>query len=328
MTLAPRGAAPSAPTIPKEQWLEWRLLTGKAIDALDRDRTIIVGSVSPLEVHGPHLPVITDIAEAEGLLHAALAKVHLQEPDLVFVRLPPLWLASDVLPMTGSIAFRPSTLRRAVQDLGNSLAAQGFNHVWLSSFHGGPRHFLALEDALHRVNRRHNTQMLSVFSLLLGKLTEGGSHELDSVLGSIPGANAEAMKGDIHGGYIETSMMLHLYGEYVQAHQDLEPCTLGSWRQSQGKAAKPASPVEGFQDSFHYFRENTYAGSPAGASAELGAKFIDTLAEHTAAALIDVRRGAASATAAKSPLFAWRKVLLTPCLGWAFEASQRVRRRG
>lgn len=309
--------------IPAEQWLDWRLLTGADIAALDRARTIVIGSVSPLEVHGPHLPVITDIAEAEGLLHAALVKVHQAHPDLIFVRLPPQWVAADVLPMHGSISFRPSTVQRVVRDLGDSLARQGFSRVWLSNFHGGPRHFLAIEHALNAVNRRNGTQMLSVFSLLLARLTEGGSHELDGVLGELDGVDSPSLTGDIHGGYIETSMMLHLVGDFVRDHTGLPPVTLESWRQGLGKRGTPANPVAAFRDSYRFFHANSYAGSPAKASAELGARFIDTLAEHTANALGQVLDGELSHTDARSPLFRWRRVLLNPALGRAFERWAR-----
>lgn len=299
--------------------LEWRLLPGAEIDALDRTKTVIIGSVSPLEVHGPHLPVTTDITEAEGLLLAAIAKVREARPDLVFVRLPPMWVASDVLPAVGSIAFRPSTLRTVLVDLGTSLAKQGFQHVWLSNFHGGPRHFVAMEDALHRVNRRFGTRMVSVFSLLLARLADDGSHELSGVLGPVEGANVEAFDGDHHGGYVETSMMLHLIGDHVRAHQDLPPNTVAQWRAEQGLPEKPPHPLAAFRDSYRYFAANTYAGSPAGASAELGERFIDVLSSHTAEALVQLWDRELGPADARSPLFRWRRVLLSRSIGWAFE---------
>ena len=35
------------------------------VDALDRDRTGVLFAVSPLEEHGPHLPIGTDLFHAE-----------------------------------------------------------------------------------------------------------------------------------------------------------------------------------------------------------------------------------------------------------------------
>ena len=35
-----------------------------ALDALDRARTVVVLTVSPLEEHGPHLPVVVDAIAA------------------------------------------------------------------------------------------------------------------------------------------------------------------------------------------------------------------------------------------------------------------------
>ena len=299
--------------------LEWRLLTGAAIEALDRETTVVIGSVSPLEVHGPHLPVTTDITEAEGLLLASIRKVQAARPDLTFVRLPPLWVASDVLPSTGSISFRPSTLRRTLVDLGTSLARQGFHHVWLSNFHGGPRHFVAIEAALHTVNRRFGTRMISVFSLLLSRLADGDSHELSGVLGDVPGVDRALFSGDTHGGYVETSMMLHLLGEHVDTHDHLPRNTMADWRARSGLPESPPHVLAAFRDSYRFFAENTYAGAPHAGDAELGRQFIDVLSTHTAEALVQLCRGELGPQDARSPLFRWRNVLLDPTLGWLFE---------
>jgi creatinine amidohydrolase len=37
------------------------------IEALDREKTIFLMAVSPIEVHGPHLPLGTDVFVAEEL---------------------------------------------------------------------------------------------------------------------------------------------------------------------------------------------------------------------------------------------------------------------
>lgn len=300
----------------------WRNMTGQAIDGLDRNRTIVVVSASPLEVHGPHLPVTTDITESEGLLRATLRRLHEQRPELTFVHLPPVWMAADVLPSVGSIRFRPRTLQRVLEDLGRSLNAQGFRNIWVCNFHGGPRHFVAIEHACHRVNRRHGARMLSIFSLLLSRLGKDGSHELDHVLGEVEGVDPGALVGDTHGGYLETSMMLHLLGEHVEDPSGLEPVTMEAWKARHGGAKGPLAP---FLDSYRFFASTTYAGAPAGASAELGARFVDVLAGHTAQALEELLDGQIGLDAARSPLWKLRRILLNPVLGGAFERMAGVR---
>ena len=76
--------------------LDWQNLTGAKIASLDPAQTVVVVSCSPLEVHGPHLPTAADMCEAEGLFTRTLAILADDHPDLVFVRLPPVYVAADV----------------------------------------------------------------------------------------------------------------------------------------------------------------------------------------------------------------------------------------
>ena len=70
-----------------------------------------------------------------------------------FLRLPFVWAACDGVPQPGTVAFRPSTTIAFLEDMGRSLAIQGFCNVMVSNFHGSPRHFLAIETACERVSR-------------------------------------------------------------------------------------------------------------------------------------------------------------------------------
>jgi len=303
-----------------EPWAEWRLMPGSQIAALDREKTVIVVSVSPLEVHGPHLPTTTDIIEAEGLLRASVDLLHGRRPEIQFVHLPPLWVASDVLPHVGSIQFRPDTLRRVIDDLGRSLGRQGFKHVWISNFHGGPRHFGTLEVAAERASRRYGIRMVSMFSLLLARLTRDGGHELDHVLGDLEGVDPTWLKGDVHGGFIETSMMMSLIGRHVGSVEGLPPQTLDGWRIARGRApGRRANPIEEFSDSYLFFFDHTYAGSPSGASAAVGARIIARLGGLAADALEDLWDGKVQPEQTRSPLWRWRHLVLNPWVGWAFE---------
>ncbi|MEM9068573.1 MAG: creatininase family protein, partial [Myxococcota bacterium] len=142
---------------------EWKYLTGRDFAEMDRANTVAVVSCSPLEVHGPHLPTITDNQEAEGLTLRIMEILCERYADIQFVHLPPVYVACDVLPHPGSVMFRPSTCRAVVQDMGRSLVRQGFRHIWMGSFHGGPRHFLGMEAAADHVNRKYGGKMVSVF---------------------------------------------------------------------------------------------------------------------------------------------------------------------
>ena len=317
----PEAADPRRPPIPR-----WEELTGADFAAMDRERTIVLVSSSPMEVHGPHLPVCTDVCEAEGLGRRAVEILLERDPTLRFVRLPPLWVAADVVPQPGSVMFRSSTTVRVLSDMGRSLARQGFRHIWVSNFHGGPRHFVPIDLAAHRTNRRYGASMISVFGLLMNRLT-GGRSDLGDVLGHIPGLSREELAGDSHGGAVETSMMLHLMGQHVApGYADLPWVTVSRKMAAQGlrplvSEGRPSlrELVRGFRHTIKYFEDETYAGKPAIASAAIGAEVLDVLATLTADALGELLRGEIRPEDCYSPLWPARWLFLSETLGWAFE---------
>jgi creatinine amidohydrolase len=310
---------------------EWQLLTGADFASMDRARTIVMVTCSPLEVHGPHLPVITDNLEAESLSIRTMDVLHERNASLEFVHLPPIYVAADVLPHPGSVMFRSSTITRVLSDLGRSLAKQGFVHIWVASFHGGPRHFIPIEVACERTNRRYGTKMLCAFSLLISRLTRGGS-ELSSILGHLDGVTPEDLRGDHHGGAIETSMMLHLAGDRVDAgYRRLAQRTVDLKRREEGLPPLPQKGVldlvRSFKHKLKYYEAETYSGKPGISSPALGREMMDVLARHSADALEEVLRGTLPEAHWHSPLWPLRWVFTTEWLSRVFERAVRYEQR-
>ncbi len=302
-----------------ERVLHARELRARDFDRLDRARTVVTLPVSPLEVHGPHLPLMTDALEAEALLDAAMDHFLARHRDAVHLKLPPLHLGADVLPQTGSVAARPSTVRRAVEDTGRSLARQGFKHLWIGNFHAGPRHFLALEAACEAVNRRYGASMVSVFSLLIAHLKRSGK-SLADVFADVSDLPKDALEGDAHAGILETSLLLHLRPDRVDpSYRDLP-------RVVDAPEANGSPVIRTFASllsSMRYYQENTYAGAPAGATAEIGAQALDTMARLAERELSDLYLGKTSAAHGHSPLWPLRRLFLAEPLGWLVERIAR-----
>lgn len=330
MTTPDKGSNPTADGHVRD----WQYMTGPEIDAVDRARAVVVVSCSPLEVHGPHLPVITDNLEAQGIADRTIALMAARHPEMVFLRLPPIYVATDVLPHVGSLAFRSSTITRVLEDLGRSLAVQGFRNIWVSSFHGGPRHFVPIEVACDRVNRRYGAKMVSLFSLMINRLT-GGSSDLSTVLGHLDGIAKEDLVGDSHGGAVETSMMLYLLGQHVHdGYRDLPHRTVDIRLREDGKSplaqeGRPSVPelLRGFKAKLKYYEAETYSGQPALASAELGEAFIDTLAGHAVEALSDLWTGRLKISQCHSPIWKVRWLFTVPAVSWVFERALRYNNR-
>ena len=282
--------------------LRWETLTKGQFDRIDRARSVVLLTCSPLEVHGPHLPLGADALEGEGLAERMLRFLPERHRDRTFLKLPFVYAASDPVPQPGSLAFRPSTTIAVLEDLCRSLAAQGFRDVLVSNFHGSPRHFLAIETACDRVSRATGIRMVSIFSLMLTRLGVKGS-ELGDVLGHLRGLAKADLVGDTHGGLVETSQLLALHPEWVDPDYKSLP-----------RKTVPKRPglIAGFKAGIEYFREETYSGAPAGASAELGEQILDVLAGKAAEAISEILDGTLPPERWHSPFWGLRHIFVNP----------------
>lgn len=301
--------------------IRWETLTKRQFDRIDRGSAVALVTCSPLEVHGPHLPLGADLLEGEGLAERVLRFLPEPHRSRTFLKLPFVYAACDGVPQPGTVAFRPSTTIAVLEDLGRSLAAQGFRDVIVSNFHGSPRHFVAIETACDRVSRERGIRMVSVFSMMLSRLNGGGS-ELGDVLGHLPGARKADFEGDTHAGLVETSQLLALHPEWVDPeYKGLPRRTVETWLEERGERP-PATPrgrlaalpemIRAFRAAIRFFAEETYAGAPGAASAELGEAILDTLARHTAEAVVELWEGRLPAAQWHSPLWKLRPILVHP----------------
>jgi creatinine amidohydrolase len=317
-------------------WIRWETLTKRQFDTIDRANAVVFVTCSPLEVHGPHLPLGADLLEGEGLAHRALRFLPAAHRERTFLKLPFVYAACDGVPQPGTVAFRPSTTIRVLEDLGRSLAAQGFQNVMVSNFHGSPRPFLAIESASDRISRETGIRMVSVFSLMLSRLNGGGS-ELTEVLGHIPGVRKADLVGDTHGGLVETSQLLALHPEWVDPdYKTLPQRTVEIWLdetgrakpENRGKLASIPKMVAGFKAGIHYFSGDTYAGAPAGASAEIGEQILDTLAGRTAEAIGEILDGTLPREQWHSPFWKLRHIFVNPIavrfFNWVMDVPKTV----
>jgi creatinine amidohydrolase len=303
--------------------LRWESLTKTAFDRLDPSRCVVLVTCSPMEVHGPHLPLGADALEGEGLAERMVRLLPERHRQRTFLALPMVWSACDVVPQPGSLQFRPSTTVAFLRDLGRTLGAQGFRDVWVSNFHGGPRHFLSIEKGCELANRRHGTRMASIFSLLIRRLTNGTSN-LDDVLAEVPGVRREDLAGDTHGGLIETSQLLALHGDWVDPdYKQLPRLTVDGWLQANGRPKTRAgrgdprrffAMLSAFRAGIHFFSQETYSGAPARASAEIGERILDLLGGKAAEAASELLDGTLSPSECHSPLWPWRFLFLNPLL--------------
>jgi creatinine amidohydrolase len=203
-------------------------MTMPALDALERGRTLVIITVSPLEEHGPHLPLGVDAFTARHFAELIAGRLVSERPGWSAVLTPTLHLGSFTFESVGTVTVRQRVVRDALVDYGASLARAGFRHLLIANGHAGPTHLTALDEAAAIVSRRHGVTMASLSGHLAWGFRNGRFlNDVERTLGrSLTAAERQAFAEDAHGGWWETSMMLMLRPELVDGqYRDLPPAT-------------------------------------------------------------------------------------------------------
>jgi creatinine amidohydrolase len=214
-----------------------------ALDALDRSRTAIILTVSPLEEHGPHLPLGVDAFAARHFAKAVAERLVAQRPGFTVVLSPTLHLGSFTFEAVGTVSVRQRVVRDALVDYGASLARAGFRFIFVANGHGGPGHLTALEEASAIVSRRYDVTMASLTGYLAWEFFRGRYlPKVEAALGrELTEDERRAFAEDAHGGWWETSLMLMLRPELVDdSYRDLPPA-----RYSLAERVLPNYPLRG-----------------------------------------------------------------------------------
>jgi creatinine amidohydrolase len=194
-------------------------LSSAALAGLDRARAVVIVTASPLEQHGPHLPLGVDVFTAQHFAQAIAERIVAARPDWHVVLTPPLCLGCFTFDSAGTIRVRQRIVRDVLVDYGRSLARAGFRYLLISNGHAGPGHLVALEEAAALVSRRHRVRMASLSGHLAWTFRRGDYlREIETALGRVlDERERRAFTEDAHAGWWETSMMLWLRPELVDA---------------------------------------------------------------------------------------------------------------
>lgn len=192
-------------------------MTAPALDALDRSRTVILLTVSPLEHHGPHLPLGVDAFTGEHFARTIAERLVAGRPGWTVVLAPTLWLGSFTFHAVGTVTVRQRVVRDLLVDSASSLGRAGFHYILVVSGHAGPGHLVALEEAAAIVSRRHSVTMASFTGHLAWGFMRGRYlDKVEAALGRpLSAEERQAFSEDAHAGWWETSMMLLLRPDLV-----------------------------------------------------------------------------------------------------------------
>ena len=193
-------------TLPSRFWAD---LGTRDFARLDPARTIAVLPVAATEQHGPHLPLGVDTVLVDGIVDASLP--HLPaDSSVLFLPTQAVGLSPEHARFPGTLTLKAETVLRLWTDIGESVAAAGVRKLLLFNSHGGQVSVLDLVARDLRARLNLLVYSCSWFTLPLHDAQGQDLHALFS---------AEEHRFGIHGGEIETSMMLALAPARVQMAQ-------------------------------------------------------------------------------------------------------------
>ena len=193
-------------TLPSRFWAD---LSTRDFAQLDPARTIAVLPVAATEQHGPHLPLSVDSVLADGIVAASLP--HLApELSVLFLPTQAVGLSPEHARFPGTLTLRAETVLRLWTDIGESVAAAGVRKLLLFNSHGGQ---VSVMDLVARDLRARLNLLVYSCSWFNLPLNDAQGQDLNALF------SAEEHRFGIHGGEIETSMMLALAPQRVQMDQ-------------------------------------------------------------------------------------------------------------
>jgi creatinine amidohydrolase len=182
--------------LPRRIWAE---MTTRDFAEGEAGRWIAVLPVAAIEQHGPHLPVYTDTCIAEGMIRRVVELLP-DELPVTFLPVQAVGKSNEHISSPGTITATWETATKLWIEIGDSVRRAGVEKLIIINSHGGN---VPMIDIVTRELRiRHDMLAVGTAWSRFG-LPEGLT------------APEEALYG-IHGGDMETSMMLHLRADLVR----------------------------------------------------------------------------------------------------------------
>ncbi|MFZ2123436.1 MAG: creatininase family protein [Rhodoferax sp.] len=242
-------------------------------------RTIAVLPVAATEQHGPHLPLSVDTVLVDGIVAAALDHLPAELPVL-FLPTQAVGLSPEHARFPGTLTLKNETILRLWTDIGESVAAAGISKLVLFNSHGG---HVSVMDLVARDLRARLDMLVYSVSWFNLPLMDAQGRDVNALF------SAEEHRFGIHGGDIETSMMLALDPTRVDMAQARNFASKAQARASQfeilgnGKSARLGWQTQDYHPA-------GAVGDAASATAAKGQALVDAAGLALARLLTEVDR--------------------------------------
>ena len=249
-------------------------MTWKEFDKLDKETTVVMVALSPIEEHGPHLPLGTDFIVANDCLLEVVNYLEKKESNFNYIVHPPFPIGynENVMNFPGTIFYRSKTVENLLIDFGESIARSGINKIIIINHHLDLGHIKAIENAREYLLEKLNVQLLEVAS----RIIYSEENSKDNI------KNEANSQQEIHADIRETSFMLYKHPELVgNCYNELEPVYLDMKKfiMFGGKCFRESGIIQG------------YIGSPGNSTAKFGEKQFEDMITQTGNIILKFLQG-------------------------------------
>ena len=248
----------------------WEDLTTLDFAQLDPEGTIALLPVAAIEQHGPHLPLATDAIINEAIVSESLRRL----PDHPIVLVLPAMTFGSSLEHTayaGTLSVNAETLMASWNAVGASVARAGIRKLAIFNSHGGQTALVDLVALRLRVEQRMLVARVNYFAF-----------------GTPPGLFEEdEIAHGIHGGAVETSLMMHLRPELVRQEALQNFHGLGQAMADNKNLLGPEKPV-GFGWMSQDLHPAGVCGNAEKADPKSGAAYFDHLSGSLVSLLLEM----------------------------------------
>ncbi len=249
---------------------DWTDIHWPEIAPAEAARWIAVLPLAATEQHGPHLPLETDVLIGEAYL-ARVRELLPAKIPATFLPIQPVGISTEHTDYPGTQTLPTEVALREWMALGESVARAGVRKLVMVTSHGG--NSAAMTLVAQDLRARHG--MLAVTTSWFRFGVPDGLFA------------AEELRHGIHGGAVETSIMLARYPQTVrkQAIADFRPASIAIEKEFRWLSTQRPAPFAWQVQDLH---ESGAVGDATKGSAEKGEKLLDHGARAFCELLADV----------------------------------------
>ena len=240
--------------VPPRNWtdIHWPEIAGA-----DPARWIAVLPLAATEQHGPHLPVGTDVMIGEAYLGRVRELLPATVPA-TFLPVQPVGISTEHIDYPGTLTLPTDVALKSWMALGESVARAGVKKIVMVTSHGGNGAAMTIvaQDLRAQYGLLAVTTAWSRFGAPEGIFSRS------------------ELRHGIHGGAVETSIMLARYPHQVRsdAIQNFEPSSIAMEKKYRWLSTHRPAPMAWQAQDLH---PSGAAGDATQASAEKGEKLLD-----------------------------------------------------